>query len=267
MNITTSYKFKIVSQLNKFNNEISLNKKVLKDTICIFRQALTFCIEVCETEYNNYSSLKTKDRINYIEHCIHNTKNNSAKYNFDDKFYKFPSYLRRNVISEAIGIVNTYHTNYKKWLVNNKNGNPPTLNKYHFKTPTFYKLVMSNKVQDNIIQLKVFQNNDWVWITIKLKGNDVSYFRKHLQNKKELSPILKKIDKNYYLVFSYDENVALINKEPLDYKILAVDLGLNHHATMSVMDKTGTVYAREFVNIAYEKDQLNHTLNKIKGFQ
>ena len=50
--------------------------------------------------------------------------------------------------------------------------------------PTFYKLVMSNKLQDNIIQLKVFKNNDWVWVTIKLKGNDVSYFKKHLQNTK-----------------------------------------------------------------------------------
>ena len=133
--------------------------------------------------------------------------------------------------------------------------------------PTFYKLVMSNKLQDNIIQLKVFKNNDWVWVTIKLKGNDVSYFKKHLQNKKESSPSLSKIDKNYYLVFNYEDNVSFIKKEPLDYKILAVDLGLNNHATMSVMDKSGTVYACKFVNIAYEKDQLNHTLNKIKGFQ
>ena len=267
MLINTSYKFKIVSQFNKNNDEISLNKKALKDTINIFRKALSFCIDVCENEYKNYESLKSKERINYIEKCIHNTKNNVAIYDFDDKFYKFPSYLRRNVISEAIGIVNTYHTNYQKWLNNNKNGNPPTLNKYHFKTPTFYKLVMSNKIQDNIIQLKVFSNNDWVWITIKLKGNDVSYFRKHLQNKNEASPSLRKVDKKYYLVFSYEENVPLVKKESLNYKILAVDLGLNHHATMSVMDKTGTVYARKFVNISYEKDQLNHTLNKIKGFQ
>lgn len=35
MNITTSNKFKIVSQFNKYNNEISLNKKSLKDIIMI----------------------------------------------------------------------------------------------------------------------------------------------------------------------------------------------------------------------------------------
>ena len=267
MLITTSYKFKIVSQIDKFNNEISLNKKVLQDTIAIFRDALSFCIEVCETEYQNYESLKSKERINYIEKCIHNKKYNTAIYDFDTKFYKFPSYLRRNVISEAIGIVNTYHTNYEKWETEGKNGNPPTLNKHHFKMPTFYKLVMSNKLQDNMIQLKVYCHNDWVWMTVKLKGNDVSYFRKYLQNKTESSPSLRKVDKNYYLVFSYEDNVSLIKKVPLDYKIVAVDLGLNHHATMSVMDKSGTVYACKFVNIAYEKDQLNHTLNKIKGFQ
>ena len=267
MLINTSYKFKIVSQFNKNNNEISLNKKALKDTINIFRNALSYCIEICELEYNNYVNLKSKEKVNYIEKCIHNTKNNVAIYNFDAKFYKFPSYLRRNVISEAIGIVSSFHSNYQKWLDNGKVGNPPKLNTKHFKMPTFYKLVMSNKLQDNVIQLKVFSQNDWVWITIKLKGNDVSYFRKYLQNKNESSPSLRKIDKNYYLVFSYEENVSLIKKEPLEYKIVAVDLGLNHHATMSVMDKTGTVYARNFVNIAYEKDQLNHTLNKIKGFQ
>ena len=46
MLITTSYQFKIVSQMDKFNNEISLNKKALKDTINIFRNTLSYCIDI-----------------------------------------------------------------------------------------------------------------------------------------------------------------------------------------------------------------------------
>ena len=36
---------------------------------------------------------------------------------------------------------------------------------------------------------------------------------------------------------------------------------------MSVLDKTGTVYVKNFVNLTYEKDQLQRTLNTVKKYQ
>lgn len=58
-----------------------------------------------------------------------------------------------------------------------------------------------------------------------------------------------------------------LNKTKIEeQRILAVDLGINTDATCSVMCIDGTILAREFVNFASDKDQLYHTLNKIKKF-
>ena len=62
--------------------------------------------------------------------------------------------------------------------------------------------------------------------------------------------------------FAFEEDVELKDTED---KILAIDLGINTDATCSVMRKDGTILARKFINFASDKDQLYHTLNKIKG--
>lgn len=49
--------------------------------------------------------------------------------------------------------------------------------------------------------------------------------------------------------------------------ILAVDLGINTDATCSVMTVDGAILAREFIDFVSDKDQLYHTLNKIKKVQ
>ena len=59
-----------------------------------------------------------------------------------------------------------------------------------------------------------------------------------------------------------------VNKTKLEEQhILAVDLGINTDATCSVMNIEGAILAREFINFASDKDQLYHTLNKIKKVQ
>ena len=51
-----------------------------------------------------------------IELLTHQTeKNPNTKYNFDEDFYKFPSYLRRAAINEAIGKVSSYKSNLANW--------------------------------------------------------------------------------------------------------------------------------------------------------
>lgn len=134
--------------------------------------------------------------------------------------------------------------------------------------PTFYKNNMyKSSLEKNSIELKLFIKNDWIWVPFKLRATDIKYITKHLKEKEQSNPTLVKIDKNYYIRFSYNENKDLVNKDTLDYKILGVDLGINNNAVMSVLDSTGTVYARKFINLTYEKDQLYHTLNCIKKYQ
>lgn len=106
MKITSSYQV-----------EILLNTD-MKNTVQIYRRALAFVIGVCDKEWGNISVLGgTKEKDHYVEKLIHKTKNNpNPKYPFDIKgseFYKFPSYLKRAVIAEAIGAVSSYRSNYK----------------------------------------------------------------------------------------------------------------------------------------------------------
>ena len=52
-----------------------------------------------------------------VEKLMHRTSKNSHpcyKY-FEEKFYKFPSYLRRAAIEVAIGQVSSFITRYDKW--------------------------------------------------------------------------------------------------------------------------------------------------------
>jgi hypothetical protein len=105
MNINYSYKVKLVN-INR-----CLNK-----TIKIYRQALAYVVDVVDAEWSNIIVIdKPKEQYNYMERLIHNTKHNTASYDFDCKFYKFPSYLRRCVIADALGIVSSYRSNLENY--------------------------------------------------------------------------------------------------------------------------------------------------------
>ena len=246
---------------------MSIDKDCLDSTVKIYREALSFVIDIVNKEWENIKPFSSLGRNNIVEKIIHSTSKRTAKYDFDSKFYKFPSYFRRSVISTAIGIVSSYKSNYENWEKAGKKTKEPKLNLYHFEVPAFYKGNCFSKEADNIVTLKLYKNNDWVWVSFVLKETDVKYIKRHCSLKKELCPVLSKIDKNYYLRFAFEEEATLGKVAETNTKILAVDLGINNDAVMCVMDSVGTVYARKFVKIAYEKDQLNHVLNQIKRDQ
>ena len=87
-----------------------LGNHIIEPTIRIYREALSFIIDVCYKEKAGWLTLGGKNRNNFIEKLIHATSDNpSPKYiEFNKKFYKMPSYLRRSIVSQAIGIVNSY---------------------------------------------------------------------------------------------------------------------------------------------------------------
>lgn len=81
--------------------------KAIKRTIVIFNDAINYLITPIQENYDDIAELESSLRkMNYVEKLVHNTRNNKAIYVFDDKFYKFPSYLRRSAITKAIGIDN-----------------------------------------------------------------------------------------------------------------------------------------------------------------
>ena len=99
-----------------------------KPTIRIYRSALAFLIPVVYENWEAVSQIKGKhEQLTFIEHLTHTTKSYMAKYDFDVRFYKFPSYLRRAAINEAIGCVSSYVSNHKNWETAGKKGKEPKL--------------------------------------------------------------------------------------------------------------------------------------------
>ena len=101
MEIVSSYKVQILD-----------NSSIFSDTIRLYRCALSFLISVFDAEWDALHSKKAKERFNAAEHLVHGTKHNIAKYDFDVRFHKMPSYLRRAVIQEALGCVSSYRSNH-----------------------------------------------------------------------------------------------------------------------------------------------------------
>jgi transposase len=240
----------------------------IMDTVRIYREALSFCIDVFDKEWAVINAISgNKEKVNYAEHLIHSTDKNTAKYNFDSKFYKFPSYLRRAVIQDALGCVSSYRSNLDNW---NKDpqGKKPTLTMDRNATPTFYHKNMY-LTSDNLYecQIKVYLNKDWVWRTIKLLKTDVDYVQKHLKDAVQSAPTLEKRFGKYFLRFAFTERVGLNTKDITKQKICAVDLGLNTDAVCTIMTSDGTVHDRKFINFPCEKDQLERVLNRIKKRQ
>ena len=258
MEIVSSYKVQVLSENSLF-----------RDTVRLYRSALSFLIGVFDAEWDALHCIKkAKERFSAAEHLVHGTKYNIAKYDFDVRFHKMPSYLRRAAIQEALGCVSSYRSNHTNWEKRGKQGKEPRLQAERFAMPTFYKKVMFCPSEDPCAaHLKLFFNNDWVWVKVRLRDTDVRYLKRYWQHCKSSAPTLEKRYGKYYLRFAFTEKVELSETPVADRRICAVDLGLNSDAVCSIMTSDGTVLARKFINFPSEKDHLWHVLNRIRRYQ
>ena len=266
MKITSSYRVKLTSDL-----------KALENTITIYRDALRFVLPIIDAHWNEMKGFEySNQRMMYVEKLIHSTANRQARYNFDEEFPKFPTYLRRAVLNRALGIVSSYRSNLANWEEKKEaldaNGKKvsqrPRLSTRHFDCPAYYKknLFRNFDPVHQTIELKVFKNNDWVFKVYKLKTSDCRYYQTHLTGKKQNAPIIQKKGRRFYATFSYEETVQLLPEESIS-KICAVDLGLNTDATCTIMGQDGTVYARTFISFSKEHGRLDTQLGRIKRNQ
>ncbi len=250
--------------ISSYAVELRHVNKIFYPTIKIYKRAVSFCVSIFNSEWSAISLLTGKNRNSYAETLIHSTKSNQAKYSeFDKQFFKLPSYLRRSVISVALGYLQSYYSNLENWLNSKRTTKKPTLQVNLNQLPTFYKdnTYDGSLMDDDSVRLKLFVNNDWIWVPFKLKHTDMNYIRKQSVGSKMSMPTLEKKHKKWFLRFSFEDNVKLTNSKDV---VLAVDLGLNTDATCCVMNKEGTVLKRKFINFKSDKDSLYHTLNKIK---
>jgi IS605 OrfB family transposase len=257
--------------ISSYAVEIKHISNLFRQTIKIYNDAISFCVKAFEEHWDVLETLDTgnKERFAYTDALIHSTKSNDAVYpEFDIKFHKMPSYLRFSVINTALGYLSSYHSNLDNWEFSNTDNKVPTLQTHLNKLPTFYKGNMYlDDCDGDAVRLKLFVNNDWNWIKVDLKHTDVVSIQKHMQNAKMSVPTLEKKNKKWFLRFAFEEKVELNKTKLAEQRILAIDLGINTDATCSVMNVNGAILAREFINFASDKDQLYHTLNKIKKIQ
>ena len=140
----------------------------------------------------------------------------------------------------------------------------PKLNKY----PTLFRNNMFNRLDRNTVEIKLFKNNDWVWVKCGLRNQDVKYIENICVNMKELAPTLEKSGTGYKLRFTFEKKVDFKKVSSIyDRKILSVDLGVNTSAVCSVVDGNGTVLGRKFVDMPREKDLMYRLINRVSKLQ
>ena len=242
MEITSSYAVKLQSS-RVINSHLA-------NTVTIYRKAVIFFINVINTEWDAvqlvYSQNKQKAQ-RLVEKLTHRTKVNSTpKYQFDEQFCKFPSYFRRAAIDFALGAVSSYRSNLRNWESNGKVGDSPKLPKKVDAAPVFFKDNMSGSDdmlagKTNAVNLKLYVNNDWVWVPINCRRQDVKYLNKYWADVTSNAPVLivkhahGKKKRKFCLMYSFTETRDLsLRDAPLqDRVILAVDLGINTDAVCS----------------------------------
>ena len=244
---------------------------IFDETVRLYRQAVSFFVDVCLTEWDVISAGQfQKEWVNLVESLTIQTKQNPVvSYDFSAEFYKFPSYLRRAAIAEALGKVSSYRSNLANWKAADpaKRGEKPSLPQVGYVYPAMYRSGMFIRTGMYQAAVKVFIRNTWDWVLVDLRKSDVDYIEHHCANYKECVPTLQKRGKKWFLDFVFQTAVKLPDTKIQHTRILAVDLGLNSTCTCSIMTPEGAVLGRGFLSLPGEYDSLEHAVSHIKHAQ
>lgn len=247
------------------------HRKAFSATADLYRKAVDFFIDVCMREWDDISSKpRMKERKSLVESYTVSTPGRQAvPHDFGKDFYKFPAYLRRAAIAEAIGKVSSYLSNLKNWESSDSRtrGKCPGYPSAGYVYPAMYRDGMFVRRDTYTASVKVFIRNTWDWIDVSLCKGDVDYIRHHCKSRSECVPTLQKRGKLWYLDFSFEEEITLPDAEASGRRVLAVDLGINSACTCCVMEPDGTVTGREFLKLPEEYDCLDRAIGRIRRAQ
>ena len=138
MQIVSSYKVRIAES----------NQKIARaciDTLDLYRAAVDFFIALVLKRWDSVfvKEMPEQKQIKAMEQLCIRTKNRpDTPYDFSEKFYKLPSYLRRAAIRHAYGEVSSYMTHLETWT-KNRHGNAPGLPR-----PRRHRLLQSRSASD-----------------------------------------------------------------------------------------------------------------------
>ena len=254
---------------SSYGVEIKKQNIPIRHTLRIYRSAVSYLIRVYAESWEELSQIDNiQKRFNAAEHLVHETKKNRAKYDFDLRFPRLPSYLRRSAIQHALGSVSSYETRLGLWERGKLTGKPKLVCKNHA-MPVFYRDVMYKAAdeQEDAAYLKLYDGRDWKWFRVNLFHTDMEYLRKNWAGKKASAPTLEKRHHRYFLRFSYTEEISLSKTDAKEQTICSVDLGINTDAVCTIMRADGTVLGRRFISFPSDKDRLYRVLGRIRRFQ
>jgi hypothetical protein len=219
-------------------------------TVAQYRHFLKPLVLIAYWNWDILSELTVKERVNMLEKLIHKTADNpQPKYGWyfelsirnHPSFRKFPSYLRRAAIQDAIGIVSSFVTRWSMWKNRERRHSydkPPKLTAMCNSYPALYK-GQQIRYSDNFafVDLKVWSGSDWIWIKnipVKKHGKN-----RHLTNgSKIMSPSLIANKRGVHLSMPVDVEPTSLETSSF---VCAVDVGINTTATCSIVGKDGTV--------------------------
>ena len=240
-------------------------KSLMILTIEEYRKFLNPLVFIVNAQWVNLVDLTSKERINAVEKMIHKTADNpDPKHKYFQSvikkypsFQKFPSYLRRAAVADAIGIVSSFQTRYSQWQSGDRKHRlalPPAMTAMCNTYPALYK-GQQVKYRNNyqLIDIKVWNGTDWVWINcIPVKKHGLN--RHLVDGNKIKSPSL--VVNKHTCQLSMPVEVKTVDLPESDF-VCSVDMGINNAATASIVGRDGTVKARKFINPARDIDRRN----------
>ena len=86
--------------VSSYGVELRKQNIPIRQTLDIYRSAVSCLIEIYAQIWDELAVIpEPKKRFNTAEHLVHTTKKNQARFDFDLRFPKMPSYLRRQLSS------------------------------------------------------------------------------------------------------------------------------------------------------------------------
>ena len=241
----------------------SEQREALGNTLALYRAMVRDLMTVALTHWPVVGVCVGNDAVKVIEGLIHPTsKRPKVRYRyFQNRYHKFPSYLRRVAIMDAVGQVRSYMTRYNAWLDGERRRrgeHPPTMTVATNTFPSLYagQCIRLNEAATQAF-IKVRYRNDWIWMGFRLSGK--CRYRGRGTAK---SPLLKVSGKRWTLSLPEEFEPRRISKQP-PQRVLAVDVGINTAATWAAVDDQGTVRDRGFIRRS-DKDREYGLMQRIR---
>jgi len=110
-------------------SDSAAQREALADTLGLYRRLVRDLMSLAFTRWPQIGSLQGDAVVQAIEGLMHPTSRRpEVRYTyFHRRYYKFPSYLRRVAIMDAVGQVRSFQTRYRDWQDSDRRKQPPAL--------------------------------------------------------------------------------------------------------------------------------------------